>query len=98
MTCGFSPSPIVATVAASALSFVAIIALGFRRLKSGMPVVGSCSAAIAAACQPGSDSYKEEAAREKVQWGATEDGLGAVGHCGFSMDAVELPVDGQCYE
>ncbi|OCK80650.1 hypothetical protein K432DRAFT_434615 [Lepidopterella palustris CBS 459.81] len=98
MTCGFSPSPIVAAVGASALFFVAIIALSLRRLKSGMPVVGSCSAAIAAACQPGRDSYKEEAAWEKVQWGVTEDGSRAVGHCGFSMDVVELPVDGQCYE
>lgn len=99
ITCGFSPAAILVTIVVGTVSFVSIIALASRRLKSGMPVAGSCSAAIAAACQPTKASvYKEEAVFEKVQWGVMRGTEGSIGHCGFSADYVDLPENGELYE
>ncbi|KAF2865785.1 hypothetical protein BDV95DRAFT_441998, partial [Massariosphaeria phaeospora] len=50
-TCGYSPLALILGAAAIAGLFAFVAALGVRDLKTdGMPVVGSCSAAIAAAC------------------------------------------------
>ncbi|KAL3454137.1 hypothetical protein BJX65DRAFT_292349 [Aspergillus insuetus] len=49
-TVGWSPPAIVAGLAVGLLLPVGVVALACRFFKSGMPVVGSCSRAIAAAC------------------------------------------------
>lgn len=46
---------------------VAILVNGFRTYPPGMPLIGSCSAAISAACQRPSED--KEAHLLPVQWG-----------------------------
>lgn len=64
-----------------------IIAIGFRKFASLMPVAGSCSAAISAACHPPPDDTN--AAYSTVSWGAIEQGqYHLVGHCTFTSHKV----------
>jgi len=51
-TAGYSVFAMAFTLIAAGLLLVVLIALGFRRYKPGMPLVGSYSIAIAAACHP----------------------------------------------
>ena len=77
------------------------IALGFRRFNAGMPIAGSCSLAIAAACHPPKDDV--DAAYLPVQWGVpvnrerNAEGYDEVGHCTFTSEQVEPPVLGRKY-
>ncbi|RMZ45944.1 hypothetical protein AFCA_001198 [Aspergillus flavus] len=50
ITCGYSAVAIVATISVGAVALGALIGLSFKRFKSGMPVTGSCSLALAASC------------------------------------------------
>ena len=63
---------------------IAAIILGYRRHKPGIPLAGSNSAVISAACHAHIDD--KDAAAYPVKWGVvpvsrTDDG---VGHCSFS--------------
>ncbi|KAH8798764.1 hypothetical protein DL96DRAFT_1539440 [Flagelloscypha sp. PMI_526] len=49
-TCGYSVVGMIATLIAGVILAVFAIILGSRKLPPGMPLVGSCSLAIAAAC------------------------------------------------
>ena len=96
-TCGFSPIAMVCVLVAGGCIVIFATTLGAKKFKPGMPLVGSCSAAIAAACHP--PVWETEAALKPVQWGALpdltfEDGTG---HCCFSSEEVVLPVTGQKY-
>jgi hypothetical protein len=69
---------------------------GFRRYDSRIPIVGSCSAAISAACHRPADD--EDAALEAVKWGVVErEDTGGVGHCCLSSFEVREPVEGARY-
>lgn len=103
-TCGYSPPAIVAS-AVGIVAFAAFVCgVGAKRLgKNGMPLVGSCSAAIAASCHGGARggtvvAWKPLAWGEVVGGGGEgEDGEG-VGRCGFANDGgVERPVPGKLY-
>ncbi|KAF2399477.1 hypothetical protein EJ06DRAFT_538344 [Trichodelitschia bisporula] len=96
ITCGYSPVAMLATLIVSIFIAAAIIVLGRRRLASGMPVAGSCSAAIAAACQPEPEG-QGDAVWSKIRWGALPS-EGSVGHCTFSENEVEVPRDGELYQ
>lgn len=62
---------------------IAVLALGFRKLSSLMPVASSCSAAISAACHPPSDDV--DPACKAVSWGQVEQEPNRiVGHCSFT--------------
>ncbi|GAM91408.1 hypothetical protein ANO11243_094580 [Dothideomycetidae sp. 11243] len=75
--------------------------VGLQRLPAtAIPFVGSCSAAISAAC------HGEADAMEPVSWGAVsniytighdprEDGQ--IGHCAFGHDILEDPTEGRYY-
>lgn len=100
-TCGYSPSAIVSSVSVGVLMLACLLGLGFRRFRSGMPVAGGCSVAIAAACHPnqgegGLAGFKEGVECLPLKWGAVylDD---SVGHCTFSSEGVEMPEDGQVY-
>lgn len=112
MTCGYSPLAMLLVLIVGALMIIAALVFGTRRLASGVPVAGSCSAAISATCHGGfSDGEKSSAAEGKVQWGVIggerqEEGErqrevgeldGEVGHCAFSDGPVQEPVDGRFY-
>jgi hypothetical protein len=60
LTCGYSPSAILAAILAGIFMLVALIALGRVQFKSKeMPVASSCSAAISASCHPGNAGINE---------------------------------------
>ena len=98
ITCGWSPPAVVASVAVGAVMVVYLLAFGFRRLPSGMPIVGSCSAAIAAACHPLASKDDGRPWEEPLQWGVTREPAGEEpGHCSFSSGPVSYPVTSRRY-
>jgi hypothetical protein len=96
ITCGYSPLGIFISLIVACVLVLFLVILGLKRL-SPMPVVGSCSIAIAASCH----ARPEEVApwEKALQWGAFETSLehGDVGHCGLSSEQVILPVEGSLY-
>lgn len=101
ITCGYSSIAIIFVLIVGILMVLALIGLGLRRFRSGMPLAISCSAAISAACHRGPDDAN--AAVLPVQWGAVQssgtdfsNGL-LVEHCTLSSRNVERPVVGTIY-
>lgn len=104
----FSPVAIVSDLSVGVVMFFALVGLSLRRLGSGMPVAGSCSLAVAAACHPTYNPNGEGGGMEKmsecgedmahlpVQWGDTLVD-GPVGHCSFCSGDVVPPEDGKEY-
>lgn len=100
-TIGYSPMAIILTLV------IATIIAGFGAVLSrfkypaGMPLAGSCSVAISAACH--APRMDQDASLRPVQWGAcTHSGWisyrqETVGHCSFSSLPVELPISGRLY-
>lgn len=76
----------------SSLSALLLI-LAIQRMRSSIPLAGSCSAAISAACHPPDDVCKDTAAHGKLMWGETVFPIGwsdqdslrdnEKGHCSF---------------
>lgn len=99
---GFSPTPIVALLAVLGLLLLCVFGVGLRKLRSGMPVVGSCSAAISASChQPSWDGDSET---KPLLWGAVSkpeitalERYATTNHCCFSSVEVESVVQGGEY-
>ncbi|CAH0046098.1 unnamed protein product [Clonostachys solani] len=95
-TVAFSPMGILFTALLLAVVFLGALGLGMIRLKGEIPVAGSCSLAIAAACHApeGTSSLKP------LKWGevlSTEAGDDGVGHCAFSNDFTQIPELGNRY-
>ncbi|KAJ5196975.1 hypothetical protein N7449_007454 [Penicillium cf. viridicatum] len=105
-TCGYSPSAIVSTLSVGAAMMAFLVLMAFKRLKSGMPVAGSCSLAIAAACHPslpdGEDGAMGETARIggtlPLKWGVKMPGCDGIRHCALSSEQVEFALDESVYE
>jgi hypothetical protein len=94
-TGAYSPIAMVLTCVILVILFGSVAILGTRRLRDGMPLAGSCSLAISAACHtPG-----ETSSLLPVKWGVVRSPEGPVDirHCAFSNDEVELPETGKRY-
>lgn len=92
--CGYSPPAILAVFIIGVIMVCIAIAVGRLRFRTGMPVAGSCSAAISALCHIPESEDGEEAARMPVKWGVTgadSDTNGAFMHCSFSGREVQEP-------
>ncbi|RDL38345.1 uncharacterized protein BP5553_02685 [Venustampulla echinocandica] len=103
-TCGYSPTAIVSTTAVGVVMFCCLIFLSRKRFKTGMPVAGSCSISIAAACHPHpqlenreTTGLQEDEGCLPVRWGSIQVPDGEIGHCSFSSGEVELPEQGKAY-
>ena len=100
-TCGFSPFAIILTTVTATVIAISGIVIGRFRYATGMPLAGSLSASISAACHPPEDDV--DAHLRPVQWGAVSHGIETnedgelVGHCSFSSLPVEPPIPGQLY-
>ncbi|KAL4905364.1 hypothetical protein BDW74DRAFT_177738 [Aspergillus multicolor] len=102
----YSPPAIVAGLCVGVLLPLGVLAFGARRFKSGMPVAGSCSLAIVAACHPrvekGGDNEDELGIEyRQVKWDVElelELEVREVGHCTFSDSKAHPPVDGPMYQ
>ncbi|KAK5189871.1 hypothetical protein LTR99_004144 [Exophiala xenobiotica] len=98
-SCGFSPLAMVLGIAAGCAIIIVTFLLGFGlHYEPSMPLAGSCSAAISAACHP--PDWDSDAAMKPVKWGVVPDNLTSeddVGHCSVtSGDAWQLQ-DGRKY-
>jgi hypothetical protein len=98
-TCGYSPIAILAVLIVGLFTVVAAVGFGYIHYKTGMPLAGSSSLAISAACHPEENSGTGEDAlsRQKLQWGVVSTGLDGVGHCAFSSKEVGPLQDGRVY-
>lgn len=99
-TVGYSCIAIFFALILGSVAVLGGIVNGFRRYDDGIPLVGSCSAAISAAChRPCVDAM---AYVRPVMWGVMDadgdGGMGSeVGHCCFSSFEVGKPVKGHLY-
>jgi hypothetical protein len=100
-TCGFSPFAVILTTITSAVIAIGGIVIGRFEYPAGMPLAGSCSAAISAACHPPREDMDPHL--RPVQWGAVTHGVKGIGdeepigHCSFSSLPVEPPIPGRLY-
>jgi hypothetical protein len=69
VTCGYSPIAIVVGLIAGITIPVSVVIVGRQRLPGLMPIAGSCSLAIAAACHHPAGSAPLESALGDVKWG-----------------------------
>lgn len=104
LSVGYSCIAIIFAIIVGCVAVTAGIANGFRLYNAGIPLVGSCSAAISAACHRPKDD--RDASLEAVKWGAGDmDGDGEVdergerrvGHCCLTSFEVSSPVPGELY-
>lgn len=75
------------------------IGAGYIPLPPGSTLVGSCSAAISAACHilPSEGEDGVEMSRRKLMWGVVGTRSDGVGHCALSDKEVERPQKGELY-
>ena len=95
-TVGYSPIAIFSATVIGSIAVIAGIVNGFRTFTGDIPLVGSCSAAISAACH----RVPEEpmASLMAVQWGCVDANNGSeVMHCTVSSMDVTAPVPGLVY-
>lgn len=104
-TLGVSPLPIFLACLITWLLFLLLLALAFQRLKSPIPLPGTCSAAISAACHPPREVCTETVALGELMWGETglpadwgtdesDDDNNRRGHCSFTpLDARQPDLD-----
>ncbi|KAF2818378.1 hypothetical protein CC86DRAFT_472899 [Ophiobolus disseminans] len=94
--CGFSVLCLTIFMAFALLLLIVVGVIGFWKRPMSIPVAGSCSLAISAACHPPSDEI--DAQLKMVQWGVVDlkEGEGH-GHCSLSSGSVELPKIGKTY-
>lgn len=93
-TCGYSNIAIITVILVGGIALMVGNANGFRKYSATMPLVGSNSAAISAACHPPKDDIK--ASVSPLRWGAVETEE-EVGHCSFTSLDVTPPVQDQLY-
>ncbi|CAI7678266.1 unnamed protein product [Penicillium pancosmium] len=94
--CGYSPLAISCALGVAVFLFIVLIDLSSRKVKPGMPVVGSCSLAISAACHP--PKSDESPSIKPLLWGAVEhESNGKPGHCCLTSFEVEKPMGGAFY-
>lgn len=75
------------------------IGAGYVPLPPGSILVGSCSAAMSAACHvlPYESEDGVEVSQRKLMWGVVGTRSGGVGHCALSDKDVEGPQKGGLY-
>ncbi len=99
-TCGYSPIAIIFVIVFGSVTMLFSIACGLRRSTVGMPIAGSCSAAISAACHPPPEDLNVSS--KPVMWGVVakeniEASATNIEHCSFTSFEVEGPERGNWY-
>ena len=89
-TCGYSPVGIVGSVTLGSAVLVSIVLLGRRRFSAGIPLAGSCSAAISAVCHAAGDE-PHDGFLKPLKWGVVGKPSLGVEHCTFSSREVRFP-------
>jgi hypothetical protein len=94
LTCGFSCIALIFLIGIGWFVFIVGVGSGLRRYEAGMPLAGSCSAALSAACHAPQD--EPDVALVPVQWGVTSI-ANSVGHCALSGRYVSPPITWRLY-
>ena len=99
-TCGYSLIALLFVIVTMFIIIWFVFLIGLRTSTSGMPLMGSCSGAISAACHP--PDGDKDASKLAVKWGVvghgTVDETGeVVGHCTFTSFKVRGPAKGRLY-
>lgn len=101
-SCGFSPIPAVVFLGILGLMLFYILGISLRKIPPGMPVVGSCSAAISAACH--APTWDMGCEMKTLLWGSVKDPNASLleryattRHCSFNSSEVESVVAGGEY-
>ena len=94
-TIGYSLIPLVVVIAVGCTTVLAAVLNGFRRYKPGIPLAGSCSAAISAACHPPENDI--HGSEKPVMWGVVGTNKYGNGHCSFTSLNVSFPKQGESY-
>lgn len=95
-TVGYSCIAIFFSIMVGVVAVTGGVLNGFRRYNAGIPLVGSCSAAISAACHRPSDD--SSASLLPLQWGCVDaDKGGDIQHCSLSSFEITAPKDGHFY-
>ncbi|KAK5697818.1 hypothetical protein LTR17_023785 [Elasticomyces elasticus] len=95
---GYSCLPILCVVLLGTAMLFCALGMGCRKFASSMPVAGSCSVALAAACHP--PEHDEDAAFLPVRWGELVDVSGEddeIRHCSFTSEEVQAMTPGRLY-
>ena len=94
--CGFSLLALITVIIFGNVVVIGGLVNGFRVYDAGMPLVGSCSAAISAACHP--THQDTDMSVLPVKWGVEKTVVvGSSGHCSFSSFEVDMPIAGEKY-
>ena len=97
-SCGWSPVAVAIALGIGLLLILALFALGFRKYHAGMPVMGSCSQAISAACHPPRTKAGEEnSALKPLMYGVMAPVVDGFEQVGFSSEEVRPLIDGGLY-
>lgn len=93
---GYSPQAMVCAISVGILMIITLLIVSQFKLTPGMPLVGSNSFAISAACHaPVND---KDAATNPVMWGAiSHQSDNSPGHCCFTSLEVDRPRVGEFY-
>lgn len=94
-SCGYSPIAIITVIPIGVILILVVVLTGFRRYENGIPLAGSSSGAISAACHPPEEDV--DAALLPVMWGDVKTEDSAVGHCCITSFGVWTPVEGNMY-
>ncbi|KAH6883374.1 hypothetical protein BKA58DRAFT_448150 [Alternaria rosae] len=101
---GFSDSALLAAIIMGCLLVAACLTIaGFCKYPTDMPLGGTNSAVISAACHikhryGGKVEGLDDVVERPLKWGVTIEGTkDQVGHCSFSDKAVQKPVEGCLY-
>jgi hypothetical protein len=102
-TLGYSPGPIFLSIIVGTIMLLVLVVLALRKFKSTVPVTGSNSAVISAACHLPGDEVGETAVLGLVKWGETTmspnwaiENFGGIddgqkGHCSFTSLETKTP-------
>lgn len=91
---GYSNIAIITVILLGIVVVLLGILNGFRMFQPGMPLAGSCSAAISAACHRPKEDV--DATKRSLMWGVVE-AEGDIGHCCFTSFRVEKPIVRKLY-
>jgi hypothetical protein len=95
-TVGYSPLAVMLCLVLGLIMVIALLVMGFRKYKPGIPLASSCSAAISAACH--APVSANDASVLPLLWGVVGmEQWGGVGHCALSSGEVSMPQPGARY-
>ncbi|OCL15057.1 hypothetical protein AOQ84DRAFT_351220 [Glonium stellatum] len=95
--CGYSPLAILIVIVILILSLFVVLVAGWQKLTPGIPVCGTNSVAISAACHYSYDGDSEVSCKPLL-WGVTKLAENnSPGHCSMSDEDVKKPIEGMIY-